>query len=776
MKMEWRRDQPTAPGIQREIRRIALIGNFPPRKCGISTFTEGVHNALKAAFPTAEIDVVAMLDKDSVYDFPAPVKATIRQDDHDAYRAAAATINAMRPDVICVQHEFGIFGGPAGAWLLDLLDALDAPVVTTLHTVLSDPNESQRRVTLGLAHRSSRLIVMSDRGAGILRETYAIPAHRIAVVQHGVPDRPFADSAAFKDALGLGGHELLFTFGLLSPNKGIEHMIDAMPRIVAARPDALYLVLGATHPHLIAHEGEAYRERLIAQAAERGVSDHVRFVNRYADDDTLLSYLAAADIYVTPYLHREQITSGTLSFAVSLGRPVLSTPYWHAEDLIGEGCGILVPFADPDALADETIALLTDERRRRAIGERAYEVGRSMVWSKLADNYMRIFRQATEKPDKVVRLRHPVPRELPGIAWGGLERLSDDCGIAQHGIFSLPDRNHGYCLDDNARALIAVGEIAALRDPGAGLLCLARVYAAFVHHAWDDAKGSFRNFMGYGRDWLEDEGSEDSIGRGFWSVAKIAESRMPSDLKLWARWLTRRVLPRVATLEAPRARTLALLGLVELIEARPEDGEALVLARRIGADLHAMFVAASDAEWHWFEDYLTYDNARFPEALIRAGLLLGEGDWIETGLKTLRWLCRTQTGIDGCFRPVGSEGFGRRRVAPAPFDQQPIEASATIDACIAALAANPEGEWAAEARRAYNWFLGANDHGISIAIASEGDCHDGLVPEGVNLNQGAESVISFIRSTCAMHQLRAANASSEGEGELLRPEGRLGVS
>ncbi len=774
MKMDWRRDQPTAPGVQREIRRVTLIGNFPPRKCGIATFTEGVHDALKASFPDAHIDVVAMLDKDAEYDFPAPVSATIRQDDINAYRAAATTIASWNPDVICVQHEFGIFGGPAGAYLLDLLDRVDAPVVTTLHTVLSDPNESQRRVMMGLAQRSSKLIVMSERGVDILRDTYAIPTHRIAVVPHGVPDRPLTDNAPFKEALGLAGRDLLFTFGLLSPNKGIEHMIDALPRIVAAQPNTTYLVLGATHPHLVAQEGEAYRERLIAQAADRGVSDNVMFVDRYADDEMLFDHLAAADLYVTPYLHREQITSGTLSFAVALGRPVLSTPYWHAEDLIAEGCGVAVPFADADALAREAIALLSDDERRRTISERAYAVGRTMLWSRLAQNYMRIFRQATEKPDKIVRLRHPVPRELPKLAYGGLERLTDDCGIAQHGIFALPDRNHGYCIDDNARALMAVSEIAALRELDEPLMKLARTYAAFVHHAWDDGLGTFRNFMGYGRNWLEAEGSEDSIARGFWAIASIAESRLPSDIKLWARWLTRRVLPRIAVLSAPRSRMLALLGLVEILKGQPNDTAALTIARATANHLRDMLAEASEPEWHWFEHHLTYDNARFCEAMIRAGEALDEPRYTEIGLSTLRWLCRTQTGIDGCFRPVGTEGFGRPRVAPAPFDQQPVEASATIDACIAAHRVEPGQGWAEEARRAYNWFLGANDHGISVAIPQEGDCHDGLVPEGVNLNQGAESVIAFIRSTCAMHLLRQSGAPAGGV-EVTKAEGLLGA-
>ncbi|WP_414902547.1 glycosyltransferase family 4 protein [Sphingomonas flavalba] len=773
MKMDWTHDQPVVV-VQRAIARVALIGNFPPRQCGIATFTEGVYAALTTAFPDCAVDVVAMVDPGAAHAFPAAVGMTIAQDDPDAYRRAATLLNARGPDVVCVQHEFGIYGGPAGAWLIDLLDRLDAPVVTTLHTVLTDPNPDQRRVMMALARRSARLVVMAERGLAILRDVYDIPIHKIMVVPHGVPDMPLSPPDAFKAEFGLEGREVLFTFGLLSPNKGIEQMIEAMPRIAAARPAVTYVVLGATHPHLVAREGEAYRERLAALAAARGVGDRVVLINRYADDAALLRHLAAADIYVTPYLNIAQITSGTLSYAVALGKPVVSTPYWHAEELLGDGCGVLVPVGDADALADAAITLLSDDARRAAIGRRAYAAGRTMLWSRFAQRYMRIFRMVARKRDALVKLRHVPAPELPRPALGGLLRLTDDCGIAQHGIFALPDRNHGYCLDDNARALMAVADLCALPGPDERLPTLARTYAAFVHHAWDDGAGTYRNFMGYDRRWLEAEGSEDSICRGFWAVATAAEARLPSDIKLWAKWQAQRALPRVARLTPLRSRAFALLGLSAMIAGGCADPAVLSLARA-QADALAGLLPGEGAQWRWFEDCLSYDNARLPEALIRAGLALGTPGHVEAGLGALRWLCGVQTGRDGVFRPVGSEGFGRKRAMPLPFDQQPIEASATIDACTAAFAASGAWHWVMEARRAYAWFLGANDHGAAVAIPPDGDCHDGLTPDGVNLNQGAESVIAFVRATCAMHGLRhverpaePANANEERE--------RLGVA
>ncbi|WP_136162634.1 glycosyltransferase family 4 protein [Sphingomonas flavalba] len=773
MKMDWTHDQSVVVA-QRAIARVALIGNFPPRKCGIATFTEGVYDALTAAFPDCAVDVVAMVDPGAAYAFPDAVGMTVAQDDPDAYRRAADWLRGRGPDVVCVQHEFGIYGGPAGAWLLDLLERIDAPVVTTLHTVLTDPSADQRRVMMALARRSARLVVMAERGLAILRDVYGVPIHKIMVVPHGVPDVPLSPPDAFKAEFGLAGREVLFTFGLLSPNKGIEHMIAAMPRIVAARPDAVYVVLGATHPHLIAREGEAYRERLAALAAARGVGDHVRLINRYADDAALLRYLAAADIYVTPYLNIAQITSGTLSYAVALGKPVVSTPYWHAEELLGDGCGVLVPVGDADALADAAITLLSDDARRAAIGRRAYAAGRTMLWSRFAHRYMRMFRMVAHKPDTLVKLRHAPAPDLPRPALDGMLRLTDDCGIAQHGVFALPDRNHGYCLDDNARALMAVADLSVLPAPDERLPRLARTYAAFIHHAWNEAAGTYRNFMGYDRRWLEAEGSEDSIGRGFWAVATAAGARLPADVTQWARWQTRRALPRAARLGAPRARAFALLGLSALIAGGGGD-EAVVAAARAHADALAALLPAGGAEWRWFEDGLSYDNARLAEALIRAGLALSAPGYGDAGLAALDWLCRVQTGRDGVFRPAGSDGFGRRREMPLPFDQQPLEAAATVDACVAGFSASGAWQWVVEARRAYDWFLGANDHDLAVAIPSEGDCHDGLTPDGLNLNRGAESVLAFVRATCAMHGLRhverpapPAHANEERE--------RLGVA
>jgi glycosyltransferase involved in cell wall biosynthesis len=380
---------------------VALIGNFPPRQCGIATFTGDVHAALSAEYPDMAIDVYAMNDRGVRYAYPEAVAATIDQEDLDSYGRAARQIAESGAELICVQHEYGIFGGPAGSHLLTLLDAVTLPVIVTLHTILQDPDANQRAVLEALARRADRLVVMAEKGRMLLRSVYKIADHKIAVVPHGVPDRPLSDGGAQKKRFGLTGHHVLLTFGLLSPNKGIETMIRALPAIVANHPETLYVVLGATHPHLVAHEGEAYRERLKALGAQLGVTEHIRFVDGFLDHDTLLDWLSAADIYVTPYLAETQITSGTLSYAVALGRPVVSSPYWHAAELLPEGCGLLAPFDDEAAFSRAILSLLDNPVRRAALSAQAYALGRTMIWSRFAERYGAIFAESTAATTKI---------------------------------------------------------------------------------------------------------------------------------------------------------------------------------------------------------------------------------------------------------------------------------------------------------------------------------------------------------------------------------------
>ncbi|PTD18530.1 glycosyltransferase family 4 protein [Sphingomonas fennica] len=736
---------------------IALIGNHPPRMCGIATFTADVRAALLAARPDLVADVYAMDEPGGLHAYPPQVVCQIGQADLADYRAAARRINQDGVDLVCVQHEYGIFGGAAGAHLLRLLDRVEAPVVVTLHTVLADPSPEQRFVIDALARRADRLIVMTERARNMLQRVHGVPLARIAVVAHGVPDRPIADVEAAKARFGFQGRKVLLTFGLLSPNKGIETMIRALPAIAAEHPDVLYVVLGATHPQLVIQQGEAYRERLAVLAQELGVEPYVRFINEYTETDQLLDYLEAVDIYVTPYLNEAQITSGTLSYAVALGKPIVSTPYWHAADLIAEGVGIEVGFGDSDGFARAINTLLADPERREAMRQRAYAVGRTMIWPRLADAYLDIFDRAiAPRP-----LRLPVAgrgdRIAPRLA--AVERLTDQCGIIQHSVFSVPDRHHGYCVDDNARALILMHRLGDARTERSE--ALATIYAGFVQHAWNRDRGMFRNFMAYDRRWLEEVGSEDSFGRALWAVGvTAAEARRP-DLRRWARHLFDEAAPTALKLQNHRSLAFAMLGAEALLEGQPGHTLAYRIIETCGRRLALALAETRRPDWGWFEPTLGYDNARLPEALIRAGMVLGDQRMHAAGLEVLGWLDRIQTAEDGHFRAVGNESFERPFAPPLPYDQQPVEAWAMIDAALTAWAATRDPRWHAAAQRAWRWFLGDNDLGQPVASAADGSCFDGLMRDGVNLNTGAESVLAFQLAACAMAQTGLVSDSPE---------------
>jgi glycosyltransferase involved in cell wall biosynthesis len=741
------------------INSVVMIGNYPPRRCGIATFTADVREALVEARPDLNCQVYAMTDRGERYDYPAEVVAQIRQDEPGDYLAAAAAINESRPDVIIVEHEFGIFGGPAGEHLMLLLDAIDRPVVSTLHTVLDHPNDDQKRVFERLLARSQRLVVMAERGARILRETWNVADNKITIIPHGAPDRPLSDPQPFKDKLGFGAHEVLFTFGLLSPNKGIETVIRALPEIVRARPTALYVVLGATHPHLIAQQGERYRESLQELADSLGVANHLLLVDEYTDADLLLDYLQAADVYVTPYLSATQVTSGTLSYAAALGKPIVSTPYWHAEELLGKGRGCLVHFGDADGTAQAIVRLLSDDAERQAIREKLYAFTRSTIWSAYAANTFTLLEAARtwrKAPPHVSESARTKVRPTPDIS--AVRRMTDSCGMLQHSLFSIPDRRHGYCVDDNARALVLVHRLPGGLTPEKRELL--NTYGGFVQHAWNDDDACFRNFMSYERGWLEPRGSADSCGRAAMAVAiAAAESKDPFHRR-WAEVLMDRVMGSLDDLSPPRANAFVLIGLIALLKAGFQPQRVAAAARKRLDRLKAMLIARKAQNRPWFEPSLSYDNARLPEAVIRAGAALEVEQAGTLGLEALEWLCRRQTAPGGHFLPVATADFGQPLEARTLYDQQPLEACATVEACEAAFAATRDPKWLSEAERAFGWYEGANSMGVRVATP-DGECYDGLTWNGANENLGAESVLSYQLAGCSLLRMLASASGAQ---------------
>lgn len=730
-----------------KLRGVAFIGNSLPRRCGIATFTTDLQQAIAASPAGIRTTIVAMNDHGHRYDYPSAVGFEINDDTPDNYQKAAAFVNAGRFDVVSLQHEFGIFGGDAGGDILALLSRLEAPLVTTLHTVLADPAAIQRKVLEQIIDASAKIIVMAEKGRQLLRDVYRTPHQKIEVIAHGVPDFPFVEPDQAKAKLGFAGKAVILTFGLLSPNKGIEVMIDAMPSILARRPDAIYVVLGATHPSLARREGEAYRERLMMRARDLGIEDRVVFLDQFVDKATLLGFIAMCDVYVTPYLNEAQMTSGTLSYSFGLGKAVVSTPYWHARELLADGRGVLVPFRDAAALSDAIAGLLTDDMRRQAMRQRAYAESRSMTWERTAKKYLATFERARQ-PERSMP-RHSIPPELRTEHFLS---MCDDTGLLQHAIHSVADRAHGYCVDDNARALLLA---CALNVPGERLLpeALTGRFAAFVQHAWNPDLKRFRNFMSFERRWLETSGSEDSHGRTLWALGACARNDADPSRRLWAAGLFAQALPIVESFTSPRAWAFALLGLDLYCAAFASDPVGQRMRRTLANRLIALIGEVGTDDWVWFEEGLSYDNARLPQALIVTGMATATPAYLRAGLKSLRWLMRVQTNPAGLFRPIGTDGFGALRSQPEPFDQQPVEAAATISACLSAHKADGDPEWRRGAECAFAWFLGANDLATPLVDEATGACRDGLHADRVNENRGAESALSYLLGFAEMRSL-----------------------
>ncbi|WP_133366427.1 glycosyltransferase family 4 protein [Qipengyuania sediminis] len=739
--------------------RVAIVGTYPPRQCGIATFTRDVVEQTAHHHPDIAFDIYALDAKDRPAAYPEGVRP-LAAEDPVAYREAAAAIDASGADAVWLQHEYGIFGGPDGEMVCDFADRIAAPLILTLHTVLSHPSDNQRRILDHLLARASRVMVMSHHARDLLVELYRAPQSLIEVIEHGAPDRPFGRTAAAKEMQGFGTRPVLMTFGLLGPGKGLEHVIDALPQVLARHPDVLYRIVGRTHPVLVARDGESYREMLMERARARGVAHAIEWENRFLDTGELLARLDACDIFLTPYPNLQQSTSGTLSYAVALGKAVVATPYIHARELLANDVGVLVEPGDAGAIAEAVCALLDDPARLAAMQRRAWARGRQTIWPRFAAATAALVRSAI--PATAVRAPlSVVPNPM------GVFAMSDATGMLQHAIGTVPDRRHGYCLDDNVRALmwinIAEGVATGERIARAGQ------YASFIQHAWNpdahEGRGAFRNFMRFDRSWCEDIGSEDSNGRTLWALGQTIETSRDPDLRAWARMWYDTALPALRGLRSPRTIAFVMLGAAARLRREPGYGVSRQVLAEGGAVLIEHLARYRSADWPWFETRLAYDNARLPQALLEAGELLGDRAMTRAGLETARWLAERQTAPAGHFRPVGSNGLGREHDM-LPFDQQPLEALAAIDCARVALRASGDVFWHAHADAAWRWFFGANDRGAVLGDLATGRCRDGVTPRGRNENCGAESILALHLARHSMLALRAGEAAvSAGRGK-----------
>jgi glycosyltransferase involved in cell wall biosynthesis len=750
---------------------IAVVGNYLPRHCGIATFTTDLCDAIHAEYGATDLLALPVNDTEEGYTYPARVRFELSEGNLASYREAADFLNFSNIDLVCLQHEYGIFGGRAGGHILELLRRLRMPVATTLHTVLRDPNPDQRAVMEEIATLSDRLIVMSQHSSEILQEVFHVSTDKIDLIPHGIPDLPFTDPNFYKDGFGTEGKDVLLTFGLLSPNKGIENVIRALPKILSRHGNVIYMVSGATHPHVLRRDGEKYRRYLQNLATELGVEASVIFRNRFVSPQEMVELIGAADIYITPYKHKAQVVSGTLAYALSAGKAIISTPYLHAIELLDDERGVLVPFDDPEAIAAKTVELLDNATARHAMRKRAYLYARDMVWNRAAQKYMKSFERIYNE-----RLRNPRATfsaqntektldRLPAIKLDHLYRMTDQTGIVEHAVFVVPNYPEGYTTDDNARALI----VAILLDEFeegtlTGSPDLASRYLAFLWLALDPTTKRFRNCLSYEHQWQAQEASEDSHGRALWGLGTVLGRSKNAGWRGAAGRMFELAVPAAIEFKSPRACAFALLGLQEYLDSFPGDRAALKASDTLANRLLNSYGANRSDEWKWFENVLAYSNARLPQALIRAGMRAANEEMVKAGLEALDWLVRIQRcELKGHFVPIGSQGFYSRDTEKARFDQQPVEACAAVSACLQAYRATGKGRWRKEAWSAFNWFLGDNDLQVALYDPATGGCRDGLHPDRANENQGAESTLSFLMALLEMRRLE----ETDGTGNKL---------
>ncbi|HRN25441.1 MAG TPA: glycosyltransferase family 4 protein [Ignavibacteriaceae bacterium] len=747
------------------LNRIAFIGNYLPRQCGIATFTTDLCEAIAKEYSSTTCIALPVNDVAAGYTYPTRVRFELTEKDIDSYLRASDFLNINNVDMVCLQFEYGIFGGKTGSHILALLRGLRMPLVTTLHTILKDPDPDQRRVLEEVAALSDRLVVMSERGSEFLQEVYNIPLEKIDMIPHGIPDVPFVDPSFNKDLFGVEGKIVLLSFGLLSSNKGIETVISALPEIVTHFPNIVYIIVGATHPHVIQQEGETYRLSLQWLAQQKGVESNVIFYNRFVNLEELIEFISAADIYITPYLNEAQITSGTLAYTLGAGKAIISTPYWYAQEILAEGRGVIVPFRDPMALAEQVINLLEHEAERHAMRKRAYLFGRNMIWSEVAKRYMESFERARVErrhfisPGYTAKALDKSSGELPPLKLDHLLNMTDKTGMFQHALFTVPNYAHGYTTDDNARALlvsILLDELGNKESIG-----LSSQYLAFLGFAFNSSTKRFRNFMDYQHNWLEENGSDDSHGRALLALGTVLNHSNSVAINNMAAWLFELTLPAILATTSPRAWAFALIGIYEYSQKFAGDSRANHVRDELAKRILTLYKSNSSEKWRWYEHELTYCNAVLPHAMILCGKSIPNDAMTNAGLESLLWLADLQRSTDKHFVPIGSNGFYHQGGTRARFDQQPVEAQTMVSACLEAFRITGDKFWVKEARRAFEWFLGHNDLNLSLYDPTTGGCRDGLHSDRTNENQGAESTLAFLQSLLELRLVEQTHLSME---------------
>jgi glycosyltransferase involved in cell wall biosynthesis len=744
--------------------QVAFVSTYVPRKCGIATFTHDLASAVSQHMksPLGEGDkvkTVALNDRTG-YEYPNEVIFEIRDQYSSDYKDAANFLNVSPVDVICLQHEFGIFGGEAGSNILALLEHLNKPVITTFHTVLQKPSQIQLETVRNICRNSSLVVVPARKGIEFLQNIYGISPKKLVFIPHGTPDIPFLDSTYYKDQFQMGGRRVILTFGLLNSNKGIENMINALEPVVKEHPETAYIVLGVTHPNVKRLHGERYRISLQRMVNEKGLENHIFFHNVYVSFEELKKYLVMSDIFVTSYLSQEQLVSGTLAYAVACGKVVVSTPYWYAQELLGDGRGILVPFGNIKKLSKQLSNLLSNEEKRNKLRKNAYQFGRKMIWNEVGRQYLEIFYRALREHTRVkTSTMVKVSRfTLPEVNLTHFRNLSDETGILQHAIFTTPDRRHGYATDDNARALqVCTMNWELFKEES--ILPLLHRYLSFLSYAFDEKTGKFRNCMSYGRQWVDEDSNEEECHGRALSALGYTIAYPPNDhVLIIANRMFNAALPACRSFSSPRAMAHAILGCHIYSRRFSGASDARKMCEILSNYLMTLYSENTSNDWIWCEDIVTYGNACIPEALIVAGDWLGNRKMTNQGLKSLEWLLNIQTAKEGHLSLIGNKRWYKRDGKKSAFDQQPIDAAVLTTACYNTYIITKDKKWLDEIRKIFHWFLGKNDHGEMLYDFTTGGCKDGLTSSGVNQNQGAESTLSWLIS---LHYLTKLNRETQ---------------
>ena len=722
--------------------RTAIVSTYPPRACGIGTFAADVRASLLGVDGIDRVDKVVVVNDPSRPQRPGIV-ATIAQAVRGDYVRAARILGRLDVDVVLLQHEYGIFGGADGAYVLSLVEELSQPLVVTLHTVLSEPTKRQAETLTALCRQAELVIVMTETARELLVASGVCSADKIRVVPHGAPTLLAQRAGAYASERASAERFVLSTFGLISEGKGLETVIEALPSIVERHPEVLYVIAGRTHPDVAHREGERYRLSLQEAVLDLGLEDHVEFDDRFLAIDEIADLLAATDVFVTPYRGREQISSGALTFGIAAGCGVVSTPYLYAQDMLASGAGLLVPFADPPALADAVCSFIDEPERLEAARAEARRIGAQLTWPSVAEATASVLREAVELAP---RRRRPVTRldpQLVRMRTDHLLTLVDDVGIVQHANGVIPNRETGYCVDDVARLAVVALELARRGEEQVWTSMLYRSLA-FLQDATDPQEG-MRNFMGYDRRWLDEPHVGDHVGRAVWALGEILSTAWVPAVVGPTRRLLDAIVGTLGAETSLRTGAYAVLGLARLDPDRLQPAARLLLERVVD-QLAAAYETHASAEWCWFEDALSYDNARLPHALVVGGVALGRADVTETGLDALRWLGDESGLADGTLRLTGHLGRDRTQPAPGGGDEQPLDASAFVEAELAAFAVTGDSEHAVRAQRAFDWFLGRNRLHRPLFDFATGGCSDGLGDETTNDNEGAESTLAFHRA------------------------------